>query len=107
MAAFHPLQTFATAAMLPIMKACLMPVVACLLVGGCASPAAPRDAVDDSIRACGLTSQIRVEMEGERRLHILYINPKTDYAKVDCFLAEARRLRLDLGFVGNEAPSSK
>jgi hypothetical protein len=46
-------------------------------------------------------------MEGGRRLHILYIDPKADYAKVDCFLADARRLRLDLGFVGNEAPSPK
>jgi hypothetical protein len=50
--------------------------------------------------------QIRVDMEGERRLHIRYLNPNADYAKVDCFIAEARRVRLDLGFVGNEAPSS-
>jgi hypothetical protein len=45
-------------------------------------------------------------MEGEHRLHIRYLNPNADYAKVDCFVAEARRLRLDLGFVGNEAPSA-
>ena len=50
---------------------------------------------------------IRVELEGEHRLHILYLNPKADYGKVDCFLAEARRLKLNLGFVGNEAPSTK
>jgi hypothetical protein len=44
-------------------------------------------------------------MEGERRVHVRYLNPNADYAKVDCFLVEARRLRLNLGFVGNEALS--
>lgn len=80
-----------------------MPLAA-LFAAGCASPAAPRDDIHASIRKCGLEGQIRVEMEGERRLHIRYLNPNADYAKVDCFIAEARRLRLDLGFVGNEAP---
>lgn len=82
-----------------------MPLAACVLATGCASPAAPRDDIQASIRKCGLEGQIRVKIEGERRLHILYLNPNAGYAKVDCFIAEARRLGLDLGFVGKEAPS--
>ena len=82
-----------------------MTVAACLLTAGCASAPAPPDDVRTSIRRCGLEGLIRVEVMGEDRLHIRYLNPTADYSKVVCFIAEARRLGLDLGFVGNEASS--
>jgi hypothetical protein len=81
-----------------------MPLAVCLLATGCASATAPTDDIRASIRKCGLSGQIRVETEGERRLHVRYLNPNADYAKVDCFIAETHRLGLDLGFVGNEGP---
>ena len=46
-----------------------------------------------------------MDVEGERRHHVRYLSPDAHYEKVDCFITEARRLRMDLGFVGNEAPS--
>jgi hypothetical protein len=88
------------------MRVRLTPLAICLLAAGCASPAVSAGDIHASIRKCGLEGQIRVEMEGEHRLHIRYLNPNAGYAKVDCFIAEARRLKLDLGFVGNEAPSA-
>jgi hypothetical protein len=92
--------------MLPAMRVRPMPVAACLLVAGCASPGTLRDDIQASIRKCGLEGQMRVEVERERRARIRYLDPNTDYTKVDCFLADARRLRLELGAVGNEAPST-
>jgi hypothetical protein len=86
------------------MRVHLTPLATCLFAVGCAAPAAPRDDIHASIKKCGLEGQIRVEVEGERQLHIRYLNPNVDYTRFDCFLVEVRRLRLNLGIVGNEAP---
>jgi hypothetical protein len=77
-----------------------------MIAAACTSPAAPPKDIYGSIRKCGLEGLIRIDAEGERRFRISYIDPNADYEMVDCFLAEAKRLRLDLGFVGNEAVST-
>ena len=77
-------------------------LIACVAASGCASPRPPTD-VYGSIRKCGLVGKLRVEQSGEREFKIVYLNPDTDYEKLDCFLAEAKRLRVHLRFTGNEA----
>ena len=89
--------------MLFVMRVRLTPLAAVLLVAGCTAPAAPADDIFASIKKCGMEGHIRVEVEGERELRIRYLDPNVDYSKFDCFLADARRLRMNLGFVGNEA----
>ena len=85
------------------MFARLCALLVSLLVTGCA----PRETVPDdiyaSIRKCGMDGHIRLQKKGERQFRVVYLDPNSDYAKVDCFLGEARRLRINLGFVGNEA----
>ena len=92
--------------MLPAMRFHRITLAVCLLATGCASPASLRNDIQASIRKCGLEGQLRVEVVDEHVARIRYLHPKADYTKMDCFLAEARRLRLDLGFVGNEATSN-
>jgi hypothetical protein len=79
-------------------------LAACLVAGSCASPTPPAD-IYGSISKCGLEGKLRVEQQGEGEFKVVYLNPDTDYEKVDCFLDHANRLGLNLGFVGNEAPA--
>ena len=79
----------------------ILSVFGCMLVAACARPAAPSDDIFESVRTCGLEGQLRLEPDGDRLL--LHLAPTADYERVDCFLKEARRLRVNLGFVGNEA----
>jgi hypothetical protein len=81
----------------------LVPVVVCLFAAGCVQREAPPNDINASISKCGMDGHIRLHRLGERQFRIEYLDPNSDYAKVDCFLAEAKRLRIDLGFVGNEA----
>ena len=85
------------------MSARLCTFAACLLAIGCMQRSAVPDDIYASISRCGMKGHIRLQKEGEKQFRIVYLDPNSDYAKVDCVLAEAKRLRIDLGFVGNEA----
>ena len=85
------------------MFARLCPLLASLLVAGCPQREAVPDDIYASIRKCGMDGHIRLQEVSERQFRVTYLDPNSDYAKVDCFLGEARRLRIKLGFVGNEA----
>jgi hypothetical protein len=81
----------------------LSPLLASLLLAGCAQREAVPDDIYASIKKCGMDGHIQLEKEGERQFRIAYLDPNSDYGKMDCVLGEARRLRISLGFVGNEA----
>ena len=74
-----------------------------LFAAGCVQRAVPPTDIYASISRCGMDGHIQLQRLGEREFRIEYLDPNSDYAKVDCFLAEVRRLRIGLGFVGNEA----
>ena len=77
-------------------------IAGCLLAAGCAPSSVPTD-IYGSIEKCGLEGNMRLEPQGQNRFRIAHLDPDTDYEKLDCFIREAQRLRVDLGFVGNEA----
>lgn len=83
------------------MRASPIALAACFLAAASA-PALPQG-VHSSISYCGLEGEMRVEQRGERAFMIVYLHPDADYDKVACFLEQADRLGLDLGFVGNQA----
>jgi len=85
------------------MRFFLTTVIAGLAATACVSTPAPKNDIQASIRKCGLEGQLRVEIEGNRQLHVRYLDPNVAYPKFDCFMSEVLRLRLDLQIVGNEA----
>lgn len=62
--------------------------------------------VDAAVRKCGLERQLVADVSG-RDLTIARLDPNVEYQRFDCFLAEVRTLRLNLGIVGNEDPTTR
>ena len=56
---------------------------------------------------CGLAGRVDFQLVGERRLHIARLDPNAEYTEVDCLLSELRQSDVNLGIVGNEAPSAE
>ena len=80
-------------------RAALAVMAACT---GCTASRDYTPQIDAVIERCGLHGMVRLDPLGGRLYRVAYVNPATPYEKVDCLLDGARRLRVDLGFVGNE-----
>jgi len=70
---------------------------------GCATVTIRQLDVDAAVRKCGLQGQMEAELLEGRRLTIHRLDADADFVKFDCFLGEVKRMRLDLGIVGQEA----
>ena len=81
-------------------------IILTVLLASCATTRTTQSDVDAAVRKCGLDGQLVAQVAG-RDLTIARLNPNVEYQRFDCLLAEVKRMRLNLGIVGNEAPDSR